>query len=243
MFTTAILLAAGKGLRFSGFRKSKLLVKINYQPLIIYSLRALSRHPAVKEIIVAVNDENEASITRAIKSYNIKKVTCVLKGGERRQDSLGCCLKAVNIRSNLLLIHDAARPFINRKIITDTINAGRKSKAAVSGVPVKATIKIANRLSHIAYGKSKKPKSIFVKKTLDRDKLWQIQTPQVFEKDLLMEAYRRFGKDKVTDDASLVEKMGKRVCLVMGSYFNIKVTTYEDMVFAQAIAKGKWNTK
>ena len=237
MPTTAILLAAGKSLRFSRRGKSKLsklLIKINSRPMIIYSLYALSRHPAIKEIIVAVNKENAKDIAQAIKDYDIKKVSCVLKGGERRQDSLGCALSAVDRRPGLLLIHDAARPFINKKIISDTINAARKSGASVCAVPVKDTIKVTGHRSPVT-------SQLYVKKTLDRDKLWEIQTPQVFNKDLLMEAYRRFAKNNVTDDASLVEKMGKKVSLVMGSYFNIKVTTCEDMVFARAIAGKRWN--
>ena len=228
MFTTAILLAAGKGLRFKS-RISKPLIKLGSRPLIIYSLEVLSRHPYVKEIIVAVNAGNEKGITAILKTYNVKKVSRIVKGGFRRQDSLGNALKFADSRSKLVLIHDAARPFINRKIISDAIKAAHKSSASVSAVPVKATIK--EGIGGI------------VKKTLNRDLLWEIQTPQVFNKDLLIEAYGRFGKNDITDDASLVEKLGKKVRLVMGSYFNIKITTPEDMVFAQAIIREKWNTE
>jgi len=226
MFTTAILLAAGKGMRFRS-RTPKPLVKLGSRPLIVYPLEVLSRHPDIRDIIVVVNTESEKGITSILKSYNIKKVSRIVKGGARRQDSLGNALKFADSRSKLILIHDAARPFISRKIISETIKAALKSRAVVSAVPVKATIKEGSR------GK--------VKKTLNRNILWEIQTPQVFDKDLFIKAYKRFGKNNVTDDASLVEKLGEKVRLITGSYFNIKITTPEDMVFAQAIIRKKWN--
>ena len=228
MFTTAILLAAGKGLRFKS-RVSKPLIKLGARPLIIYSLEALSSNPDIKEILVVVNAVNEKGIAAVLKNHSVKKVSRIVKGGLRRQDSLGNALKFADNRSKLILIHDAARPFISRKIISDVIKAAHKSSASVSAVPVKATIK--------------EGVGGIVKKTLNRDILWEIQTPQVFNKDLIIEAYRRFGKNNVTDDASLVEKMGKKVRLVMGSYFNIKITTPEDMIFAQTIMRKKWNTE
>lgn len=241
-FTTAILLAAGKGVRFKS-RIAKPLIKLGSRPLIVYSLEALSSHPYIKEIIVVVNAGNEKEITKILKIYNVKKISRIVKGGLRRQDSLENALKFTHSRSKLILIHDAARPFINRKIISDTIKAAHKNSASACAVPVKATIKIAYGIGHSAYSKNKETIGIFVKKTLDRSKLWEIQTPQVFNKDLLVEAYKRFGKKSVTDDASLVEKLEKKVRLVMGSYFNIKITTPEDMFFARTIIKKKWNTE
>ncbi len=112
MFTTAILLAAGKGLRF-GSPVSKPLIKLGSRPLITYSLEALSRHPEIKEIIVVVNAANEKGIAAILKNHNYKKVIRVVEGGVRRQDSLGNALKFADSRSKLILIHDAARPFIN----------------------------------------------------------------------------------------------------------------------------------
>ncbi|MFA5276811.1 MAG: 2-C-methyl-D-erythritol 4-phosphate cytidylyltransferase [Candidatus Omnitrophota bacterium] len=227
MFITAILLAGGKGKRLLS-PISKALVKIGTQPLIVYSLQALSRYPAIKEIIVVVNSGNEKSISGIIKAYEIKKVKGIVRGGLRRQDSLGCGLKALDSRTELVLIHDAARPFLDKKIISSAIKGALSSGASAAAVPVKATIKIAN-------GK-------LVKKTLERGKLWEVQTPQVFRRNIIVRAYKRFGKMDVTDDASLVEEMGKRVRLTAGSYSNIKVTTPEDMVLAKAIGKEKWNT-
>lgn len=207
---------------------SKALVKIGSQPLIAYSLQALNRHPSIKEIIVVVNAENVKSISGIIKAYRIKKVKGIVKGGLRRQDSLGCALKVLDERTELVLIHDAARPFIDKKLISSAIKGAQNTGASVVAVMVKATIKMAN--------------GAFVKKTLNRDNLWAVQTPQVFRKSIIVKAHKRFGKMDVTDDASLVEKMRKKVRLVVGSYSNIKVTTPEDMVLAKAIAGKKWNT-
>jgi len=215
-------LAAGKGERFKS-KTAKPLIKLSNRPAIAYSLKALNGHPKIKEIIVVVNRLNCSGILRQIRKYKFSKASKVVIGGKRRQDSLGSALKALDKRAQVVLIHDAARPFITRKIITDCLNAAARSGAAIAGVPVKATIKQATRLT--------------VKKTLDRSNLWEIQTPQVFKRDLIRKAYKKFVRQGVTDDASLIEKLGRRVSLVTGSYFNIKITTPEDLVLAQAIAK------
>lgn len=222
MYVSAIVLAAGRGLRFDSII-SKPLVKINSRPIIIYCLKILNSHPAIKEIILVVNPSNRYGIIRAIREYRIAKVKGVILGGRRRQDSTGRGLGKIDKRADLVLIHDAARPFIDRKMVTAVIREASASGAAIAGVPVKATIKEV------------KSKNI-VKETLDRSRFWEIQTPQAFKKDLILRAFRKFGRRKVTDDAMLVEKLGKKVSVVMGSYRNIKITTPEDLVIAEAIA-------
>jgi 2-C-methyl-D-erythritol 4-phosphate cytidylyltransferase len=147
----------------------------------------------------------------------------VVLGGKRRQDSVTRALAALPGKAELVLIHDCARPFIDAGLVSAVIREAEKSGAAVVGVPVKATIKEVHRGS--------------VKKTLDRKKLWEIQTPQVFKKAVIVEAYKRFGRKTVTDDASLAERVGRRVSVVTGSYSNIKVTTPEDIAIAEAILK------
>ncbi|MDD5355918.1 MAG: 2-C-methyl-D-erythritol 4-phosphate cytidylyltransferase, partial [Candidatus Omnitrophica bacterium] len=127
------------------------------------------------------------------------------------------------------LIHDAARPFAGNKLVSSLIKASRAYGAAIAGVPVKATIKKIR-------GGNKKIKA--VEKTIERNTLWEIQTPQVFKKDLILKAYEKFGNIGVTDDAMLVEKLKKSVRVVLGAYNNIKITTPEDLMIARAIAKG-----
>ena len=226
---SAIVLAAGKGKRFSTQAKSnraKLLAEINSQPVIIHSLKSLSSHPWIKEIILVVNAENKKQFSSKIKQYRITKISSIVNGGLRRQDSVSCGLKAVNRQADIVLIHDAARPFISRELISRVILEAKKSGAAIAGVPVKCTIKSA-RLS--------KSHRVMAEETLDRSKLWEIQTPQVFKKDLILKAYHKFIHADATDDAMLVEKLGKKVSIVMGSYRNIKITTSEDLLIGEAI--------
>jgi 2-C-methyl-D-erythritol 4-phosphate cytidylyltransferase len=231
MHLSAIVLAAGSGRRMGG-SSSKALIKINRKPLIAYSLRVLGRHASVKEIILVANAQNYSRLARLVKDCRLKKIKKIVLGGKRRQDSVKKGLAAVSAAADYVLIHDGARPFIDGRIIAATLKAAAKYGAAVAGVPVKDTIKESAGscvMCHVS--------CVSVKKTLDRSNLWQIQTPQVFQKRLILAAYRRFGRQSATDDAMLVEKLGAPVFIVPGSYQNIKVTTPEDLVIAEAIAK------
>jgi 2-C-methyl-D-erythritol 4-phosphate cytidylyltransferase len=220
---SAIILAAGQGKRL-GSAVSKPLVKIGKFPIIIYSLRTLDEHPEIDEIILVVNNRNRGPVTRLIKKYSFKKIKTLVLGGSRRQDSVYNGLKNVSSNSDWVLIHDSARPFIDGAGVTKVIRAAKETGSAIVAVKPKATIKSSWQGNLVA-------------KTLDRDNLWEIQTPQVFKKNLILQAYKKFGSGKVTDDASLVEKLGKKIKLVQGSYKNIKITTGEDLLFAGLIAK------
>ena len=229
MYTSAIVLAAGKGKRFSFQAKSKntkLLAKINSKPVIIYSLESLSRHPWIKEIILVVNPDSRKQICAKIKQYRIGKISSIVDGGLRRQDSVSRGLKALNVEADIVLIHDAARPFVSEDLISRVILEAKKTGAAIAGVPVKATIKEVDNSQYSV---------VRVKKTLDRKNLWEIQTPQVFKKNLILKAYKKFGHIDATDDAMLVEKLRAKVSIVMGSYENIKITTPEDLAMGEAI--------
>jgi len=232
MKVSAILLAAGSGRRLKS-KISKPLVVIFGKPLIVYSLLALERQSRVDEIIVVANAHNQAGIMRLIRQYRIKKVKTVVTGGALRQDSVRNGLAQVNQRDGLVLIHDAGRPFIQQSALGQLISKASKTKAAVLAVPVKATIKSVT-------------KKLLVNKTFSREALWQIQTPQVFACSLIKRAFKEFGRIPVTDDSSLVEKMGVKVHIVKGSYSNIKITTREDILIAECIARGNqraWNVK
>ena len=230
MYVTAIVLAAGKGLRLKS-KISKPLIKIDSKPLIIYSLNTLSKHPYIKDIIVVANRRNLQDIRNKIKQYRIDKIKDVVLGGQVRLASVVNGLRAIDNHTDLVLIHDGARPFIDRDIVSSVIKTAKSSGAAIAGVPVKATIK------SVKVSKCQSVKENIVEKTLDRSKLWEIQTPQVFRKDLILKAYNKFGDIDVTDDAMLVEKLGAKVSVVLGTYNNIKITTPEDLIVAQAIAK------
>ena len=225
MHTVAIIPAAGFGLRLKN-RTSKPLVEIQGIPIIVYTLKAISGHPLIKEVIVVANPSNIRTIKHKIKKYRIKKISQVVLGGATRRCSVENGLNALSGRADFVLIHDAVRPFIRRNTISAVIKVAQRRGAAIVGVPVKATVKKV---------KSQKSKVKIVEKTIDRSNLWEIQTPQVFRKDLIIKAYKKFKDKDVTDDAMLVEKMGGGVSMVLGSYDNIKVTTPEDLILAEAI--------
>lgn len=225
---SAIVLAAGKGLRF-GAKIPKPLLKLNAKPILIYCLNTLSRCREIKEIILVVNPENLKAIIRKIKPYRIKKLKAVVLGGRERQDSVINGLKSLNPKTDLVLIHDGVRPFMEAKNISSLIKEAKRYGAAILGVPVKATIKRVKVKGLRVKGR------FIVEKTLDRNNLWEVQTPQVFKKELILKAYKKFGNTLVTDDASLVEKLGVKVRIVMGTYSNIKITTAEDLIIAKAI--------
>ncbi len=226
MHVTAIVLAAGKGERLKT-RIPKPLVKINSKPAIFYCLHTLNSHPGISDIVVVVNNKNQQAIKNKIKAYDgAGKVKNIVLGGKRRQDSVLSGLKALDKKTELVLIHDVARPFPDRLLITRVIAEARKCGAAIAGIPVKSTLK-----------KVKGKGQLLIEKTIDRDGLWEIQTPQVFSKEIILKAYNKFQGVPVTDDSSLVEKLGHPVRIVKGSISNIKITTPEDLILAEAIAK------
>jgi len=227
MHVTAIVLAAGKGLRLKS-KISKPLIKIGSKPLIIYSLNTLSRHPYIKDIVVVSNRRNLEDIRNKIKQYRISKIKDVVLGGRLRQISVFNGLRATDKQTDMVLIHDGGRPFIGREMVSSVIKAAKKYGCAIVGVPVKATIKKI---------KSQESRIKMVEKTIDRKNLWEIQTPQVFKRELILMAYKKFANIDVTDDAMLVEKLKANVGVVLGTYKNIKITTPEDLVLAKAIAK------
>lgn len=222
MHVTAIVLAAGRGLRFKGSRNTpKPIALLNRKPVLIYCLSVLNSNPYVSEIILAVNPDNLNRIVSALKKYRIPKLKKIVLGGALRQGSVTNALRHVDNKSSLVLVHDGVRPFIETRAVSRLIKEANKMGAAVLGTPVKETIKEA--AGHT------------VKYTLDRQNLWTIQTPQVFKREIILKAYERFGKTGVTDDASLVEKLGFKVKIIPGSYKNIKITTREDLAVAKAL--------
>lgn len=223
MHVTAIVLAAGHGLRLKS-KIAKPLILINRKPIITYCLGVFCSHPDIKDIIVVANPNNAKGIIKNIKEYRIKKIKDVVLGGKLRSDSVKSGLRILDKKTDLVLIHDAARPFIDKDTVSKLIKKARKNGAVILGVPAKATIK-------------KITGKLVVEKTIERGSLWEAQTPQVFRKEIILRAHERFADIAVTDDANLVEMLGKKVGLVKGSYLNIKITTPEDLVLAEAISK------
>lgn len=227
---SAVVVGAGRGKRFRNKKKNtlKIFLKLKGKPLIFYSLLALNRHPRISEIILVTRKSYFKKIKKIIRRYNFYKVKKIVSGGKERQDSVLNGLKFVNSDSRFVLIHDAARPFLNPKLISSCLRIAQRYGSSVAAVPVKNTIK--------------QVKDGIVERTLPREELWETQTPQVFKKELLFQAY--FSKKnyiKATDDSTLVERLGKKVAVVFASYSNIKITTYEDLLLAKEIIKNiKW---
>ena len=226
MKITAIIPAAGCGKRMR-LKADKPFIKICGKEMICYPLRVLERVSAVSEVVVVAERKNIFKMKALVKREGFRKVKYIIEGGKRRCESVLNGLKAADEDSDFILIHDCARPLIERGMIEKTIRAALKDNCAIAAVRVKPTIKQA------CSGRC------FVEKTLDRAFLWEAQTPQVFKACLLRAAYRKVGKSagSFTDDSGIVENAGNRVRIVESSYRNIKITTCEDLVIARALIK------
>ncbi|MDH7480824.1 MAG: 2-C-methyl-D-erythritol 4-phosphate cytidylyltransferase [Armatimonadota bacterium] len=220
---SAIIPASGLGRRLSrGI--SKAFVPLLGKPLIVFTLRPFELSPSVSEVILVVGEDDIPSAKQILKNYDIKKVKQVVAGGKERQDSVRNGLSSISPDAEIIVIHDGARPLVNSGIIEDSIKAAKDYGAAVAAVPVTDTIKTSTN-------------GLLVESTLDRSKLYAVQTPQTFKREVITAAYERAYADGFygTDDASLVERIGIPVVLVAGSQENIKVTTPTDLIIAEAI--------
>ncbi|WP_026565498.1 2-C-methyl-D-erythritol 4-phosphate cytidylyltransferase [Bacillus sp. UNC41MFS5] len=216
-----ILPAAGQGKRM-GAGKNKLLLELNSVPVLIHTLKVFEQDNACSKIIVAIHPQDEGEFKALFTKYNVAKSIHLVPGGKERQDSIFNALKTVET-DGIILVHDAARPFISKEHIYRLAKMAEDTGAAILGIPAKDTIK--------------KVQDGLVVETVERSSLWAVQTPQAFRISLLKEAYEKAEKDSYlgTDDASLVERLGHPIAMVEGDYDNIKLTTPEDIYFAEAI--------
>lgn len=221
----AIVLAAGKGTRM-GSRVNKQFLNLDDRPILYYSLHEFSKNKLIHGIIlVCGEDKIEYCRENVIKRFKIGKIVDIVKGGTERQDSVLNGLDAVpSHECNIVLIHDAARPFVEDNIIKNGIKYAERYGASACGIRPKDTIKIADKLG-------------FSLGTLDRSKLFCVQTPQCFNYDMILDCHRKLKEDeiKVTDDTAVIEHYGNKVYLYDGSYNNIKITTPEDMIIANSV--------
>lgn len=223
---TAIVAAAGQGRRMRQNR-NKIFLSLNGKPIFMHSVLTLSACEAVDEIVVVTASAEVVAVKDILQRYFGLKPYRVVAGGSERQYSIANALAVIDDSTDIVAVHDGARPLVETAHITAVIEAARKFQAAGLAVPVKDTIKKIN-----AKG--------FVKETPQRKCLWAIQTPQAFSASLLKKAYQKAEHDGFlgTDDASLVERLGVKVKLIAGSYRNVKITTPEDMAVAQALLGG-----
>ena len=220
----AVVPAAGLGTRMGG-NTPKQYLTIGNLPLLVYSLQIFQQLEEICEVILSVPASDQEYCWREIvKPFGLEKVAKVVAGGARRQDSVRNGLAAISDRPDGVLVHDGVRPFIDQVMVRKVIDCAGKTGAAVVAMPIHDTVKRVD------------PSGI-IQETLKREELWQIQTPQVFRYDWLVEAHQQAQEHQwdVTDDAALIERMGYPVSVVEGSCFNIKVTKPDDLVFGKAI--------
>ncbi|MPN38139.1 2-C-methyl-D-erythritol 4-phosphate cytidylyltransferase [bioreactor metagenome] len=196
------------------------------KPVLAYTLLAFEKSRLVEEIILVVSEKEIFRAGNLVREFNIKKVKKILAGGETRQDSVLAGLAVIDNAFNYVAIHDGARPFITPKLIDETVKGAYEFGAAAPGIPVVDTIK---RVSEDG----------FIGKTIKRDELVRIQTPQVFDRGVIISAHEKAKKDGliVTDDCELVEKLGLKTKWIEGDYHNIKITTPDDLAVGEAILK------
>lgn len=216
----AVIVAAGSSRRMGG--EDKMFSLLNKRTLLARTIGIFQACDVIDKIVVVLSSANIERGRKLVSRYNWSKVIEICTGGERRQDSVKNGLAFIQV-CDWVVIHDGARPLISRDLIERGLVAARETGAAVAGVPVADTIKAVDE------------KQIVVN-TLERQRLWSIQTPQVFRFDIISEAYNKADKD-VTDDASLVEALGHKVKTYMGSYDNIKITTPADLELAKTLMR------
>ncbi|WP_334299291.1 2-C-methyl-D-erythritol 4-phosphate cytidylyltransferase [Metaclostridioides mangenotii] len=219
---SVVVVAAGSGKRMNiGINKQ--FIKLGEKEVIAHTIQVFYINKDIDEIVVCIKPEEEKYfLDNIINKYNFKGVK-IAYGGKERQDSIYNGLKKLDEKCNIVLIHDGARPFIDDKIIKESIEEAKVKKAVVVGVPVSDTIKIV--------------KDGEIESTPDRSLLWAAQTPQVFDYNTIKKAYEDAYESGFygTDDSMLVERIGQKVSMVMGSHKNIKITNQEDLKTANQI--------
>lgn len=219
-YTSAIILAAGVGSRFGGEVK-KQYVSLCGEPCIVHTIRAFENAECVNEIVL-VGESSE--IEPIIKDCGFKKIRCIVKGGEKRQDSALCGFDAISDKAKYVIVHDGARCLVTPEIIENVTEEAYKFRAAAAAHRSEDTVKIS-------------APDGFIDRTEDRDKVWLVQTPQAFKEDVYRVAAYMAKKDgaEVTDDCMLLERLGFDVKLCECGRDNIKLTNPADAVIAEAI--------
>lgn len=223
-----IIPAAGQGKRM-GAGKNKLLLTLEGVPVLIHTLKVFEADPECAGIILPIHPDDEAEFKRLLKEYGIHKVSSLVIGGKERQDSVYNGLNALGSFEGVVLVHDAARPFIKAETIHALVEAASNEGGAIVAVPVKDTIKKAVNSQVI--------------ETVERSSLWAVQTPQAFRVSILLKAHNKALSEQFigTDESSLVERLPHQVAIIEGDYDNIKLTTPEDLYFAEAILRKRYD--
>ncbi len=219
---TVVLPAAGSGKRMKA-EQNKLFLTLRNKPILIHTLEVFEQDPNCTGIWLGVKPEERETIQEMLNQHHITKVKGMPAGGEERQHSVHACVVAAQNESELILVHDAARPFIDPAVISELAQKAYETGAAIAGVKAKDTMKrVQNNV---------------IEETLDRDQLWVIQTPQAFHTSILAKAHQLADQAGFvgTDESMLVERLGFGVHVVESTYDNVKMTTQEDLLIGEAI--------
>ena len=222
---SAVIVAAGSARRMEGI--DKVLAPLGELPVLVHTLYAFQDCPAVSEVVVVTREDLLVEVGRLCRRYNLTKVTKVVKGGAERTLSVRAGLQEVSADADLIAIHDGARPLVTQAILEETVARASVTGAAVPALPVTDTIKEGENGETVG--------------TVDRSRLWAVQTPQVFEAGLIRAALEKAIADgeNLTDDCAAVERLGMRVSLTKGSKENIKITTPFDLMLGVTILEAR----
>jgi 2-C-methyl-D-erythritol 4-phosphate cytidylyltransferase len=226
--TSAIVVAAGRGTRM-GAVGGKGFLAVGGEPMAIYSIRTLVKLRDLLSIVLVLGADHQKRAASIVADFGPWPIPVYLtRGGAERQDSVAAGLALVDPAADLVIVHDAARPFVPLRCFQACIETAVRSGAAIVAVPAHDTIKVVDAEMEIV-------------KTLDRRTIWLAQTPQVFRADLLRRAYAQARADRytATDDAMLVERLGVTVRVVPGELVNRKITTPDDLDWAESYLRGQ----
>ena len=225
MNASAIIVAAGSGVRL-GKSEPKAFVKIGGRSMLSYSLRVIGSIATIKELVIAVPEGFESAARAEVTAVGVRIPVKITHGGAERQDSVRIALGLTSAESDLVVVHDAARPMATATMFDACLEAAARAGGAIAAIPLADTLK---RVVDSA-----------ITETIARASLWQAQTPQAFRRDVLVAAHRHAVDERIvaTDDADLVERIGARVEVVEGSTANIKITTPSDLAIVEAIVAG-----
>src|SRR4030043_1221294 len=233
MKADAVIVSAGKGLRLKEGKSirpdhgKKQFTFLEGKPILAHTLDKFEACSLIRSVRLVVGQEDmDYCLKEIVEKYGFQKVSQIVPGGKRRQESVKNGIDALPKDADIVAIHDGVRPFVTQAMIEDSIHSAVRYGAVILAMPVKDTIKMSNPDGTVL-------------KTLDRESLWQVQTPQTFQINVIREAYFKAAEDAFigTDDASLVERLGVKVHILPGSYTNIKITTPEDLLLANLFVK------
>jgi 2-C-methyl-D-erythritol 4-phosphate cytidylyltransferase len=224
MRTLAIVLAGGTGKRM-GSPTSKQFLLLDNRPILVHTLQVFEECKPVDAVYLVVNHKDLPVIQEEVlEQYRFNKIMKLVIGGRLRQDSVRNGIEAIDEPCDVVIIHDAARPFVSPSFVEKSIFLMEMYDAIIPALPVRDTVKVVSKEGYVV-------------KTLERDALWNVQTPQTFKYSVISKAYREGMAKKLLgyDDSAFIEFMGKKVKVIEGSPYNIKITTPEDLIIARGI--------